>query len=117
MSLASLLNTLVTLQRPAITKDTSGGSVRSFQDVSGVVEVIAAVQPASHREKQTFAARQLFISHVVYFDADRDVRRGDRIFHPATAGSESGKYYVVLSYHNQAGRGRVFAAYVREQMA
>ncbi len=113
MSLSSLLNKSVTVQRPSITQDASAGSVRSFQDLADASEVPAAIQPISYRERMQFGGRQLFITHVVYFDQDYGVKRGDIVKDLTT---EPVKTYIVLSYQNQAGQDFLYAVYAREQM-
>jgi len=109
VSLAELLVHEVTLQRPVLTKDASGGSSRSFADVDTYT---CSIQPLSYKEQARWGARQLFVTHVLYFDADRGIRRGDRLYQAAT-----GKYYVVLSYQDQAGQAELYAAYAREQLS
>lgn len=110
MSLRGLLNVTVTLRRPSVTKDVSGGSARVFAAVDGAEGLPASVQPLSDQEQQKFAARQLFVTHAVYLDQDPGVLKGDVFRHDVT-----GKDYVILSFQDQAGRGRLWAAYAREQ--
>lgn len=111
MALASLLNKVVTVRRPQVIKDQSGGAVRSFSDVDGQTSVPCSIQPVSEQERIRFASRQLLITHSVYFDQDLDLQRADVLFEEA-----SNKTFVVLTWHNQAGRDRVWRAAVREQM-
>jgi head-tail adaptor len=111
LSLASLLNKVVTVQRPIVTKDASGGATRNFADVDGQAEVPCSIQPVSDQERIRFASRQLQVTHSVYFARDLDLERADVLYEPATE-----RTFVVTSWQNQAGRDRVWRATVREQL-
>lgn len=82
MSLSTLLDQILTLQRQAITRDASGGAVRAFADLLKTVP--CAVSPASAKVVSDYARRDMIVDHHVYTTADLDtlipsgVRLGDR---------------------------------------
>jgi hypothetical protein len=112
VSLASLLVNAVTVTRPQVTKDASGGAVRNFIEVDGQADVPCSLQPVSDQERIQFATRRLLVTHSVYFDQDLALQRADVLEE-----ASSGRSFVVLSWQNQAGRDEVWRATVREQLA
>lgn len=92
----------VTLERPVVTKDTSGAPKRTFAAVAGTVPVLAAVQPLSAHAIGLFAARSLDVDHAVYTETDPGFQRGDRL------AVSDGRYLSVEGLLDQAGAARVF---------
>lgn len=105
MSLESLLNTTVTLERKATSKDDSLGAVDTW---TAVATYNATVQPISARERYLLMQRNVWMTHKVYFSVDVAATPRDRI---RTA---TGLLFNVLAYYDQAGRGRVFMAECKE---
>ena len=87
----------ITLQRQTTTKDTSGGPVQTWANVSGAVNVPADVQPAGGSIKKRFAQLGLVVSYTVYLSRDVGARASDRIvfgtrqFSIVEGGYESGE--------------------------
>ncbi|HEX4794946.1 MAG TPA: hypothetical protein VH370_14190 [Humisphaera sp.] len=83
MSLNSLLDQSLSLQRPAFTTDASGGSSRSFSTL--LANIPCAVSPARAAIVADYARRDMIVDHHVYTTADLDklisggVRLGDRL--------------------------------------
>src|SRR5262245_59522643 len=110
MSLSSLLNTSISCQRPLQGKDTSGGSTRNFQPVPGLPSSIpATIQPLSDMERQKWASREVFLTHVIYLDQNLALKKQDRVT------DSTGTIYVVHSFQDEGGRGEVFSIHVHEQ--
>lgn len=109
MSISSMLNKTITVQRPVITKDTSGGSIRTYAALSGVTNVPAAIQPLNDMERQKYAARQIYQSHIIFVDQDYDLKKQDLVV------DSTGIKYVVESFQDEGGRGRVWTIHVLEQ--
>jgi head-tail adaptor len=83
MSLSSLLDQKLTLQRQSLTRDASGGLVRSFTQLSA--DIPATVAPASAKVVTDYARRDMIVDHHIYTTTDLDaavaggVRLGDRL--------------------------------------
>ena len=83
MSLSSLLDQKLTLQRQTVTRDASGGLVRSFTQL--LANVPATVCPASAKVAADYARRDMIIDHRIYTTTDLNavisggVRLGDRL--------------------------------------
>ncbi len=104
MSFASLLNTAVTFQRKAATRDASGGQVENYADVEALTLVAACVQPRSSNDKRDLGQRQTPVTHYIYLeDAALSVRRGDRAYHPDT-----GRYFTCEGPEDMGGQGRAW---------
>ena len=77
----------VDIERAAIVVDDLGGTTKTFAVESA--SVAAWVQPASSLTLQQYGARDIEISHNVYFSSDPAVELGDRIKH-------AGRYLLVV---------------------
>jgi hypothetical protein len=83
MSLSTLLDTRLTIQRQQITPDGSGGSVRSFAALLN--NVSCAISPASTAVVADYARLDMRVDYRVYFTLDLDaaisggLRLGDRL--------------------------------------
>ena len=77
----------VDIERPAIAVDDLGGRTMTFAVESA--SVAAWVQPASSLTIQQYGARDIEISHNVFFSDDPEVELGDRIKH-------AGRYLLVV---------------------
>lgn len=91
MSLASLLDRSLTLERPSVAADGSGGALRSFSAV--VIAIPCAISPARASVVTDYARRDMVVDYHVYTTADLDtlaggVRLGDRFVDGST-------YYLV----------------------
>ena len=82
MSLSSLLDQKLALQRQSITRDASGGLVRSFTQL--LANLPCTVSPASARVVTDYARRDMIVDHHIFTTTDLDaviaggVRLGDR---------------------------------------
>jgi hypothetical protein len=82
VSLSSLLDQKLTLQRQSITRDASGGLLRSFTQL--LADVPCTVCPASAKLVTDYARRDMIVDHRIYTTSDLDaviaggVRLGDR---------------------------------------
>lgn len=104
MSLATLLNDSVTVQRKSPTRDTSGGQVEAFAAVAALSNLQAAVQPYRGEARRSIGQRQVFVTHHVYLLTD-GVLRGDKLVNDATGDS-----YLVLGFFDEGGKGRLWRA-------
>ena len=77
----------VNIERPAIATDEYGGTDMTFGVVN--ISVAAWVQPASSLTIQQYGARDIEISHNVFFSSDPGVELKDRIAH-------AGRYLLVV---------------------
>lgn len=101
MSLASLMNTSVAVQRKTATRDSSGGQVENFATVDGLDSLPALIQPTDGKAQRTLGQRQVFLSHHIYLASRYDVRRGDRLYEAA-----NDRYFLVHGFENMAGQSR-----------
>ncbi len=95
--------TTVTFERPDYTADAMGGQVPAFATLYD--SLACSLQPATGRQVEEFGKRSMQISHVAYTDTPITLQAGDR----ATVGTA---HYVVQYFRDEAGQGRVFAAYL-----
>lgn len=109
MSLSSLLNRTITIQRRVITKDSHGGQSRTWDPISGAEGIKAAIQPASSSVKSRYAQRLINITHNIYLDRDTGVANGDRVV------DSDGTIYVVRGFGDSGGRGRLYHILVKVQ--
>ncbi len=79
MSLLSLNHSLCSLYRPAVTKDSSGAQVQTFELVAAYQDMQCDVQPASSRVQFRFMQQQLVVSHSIFFTQDIGARAGDQL--------------------------------------
>lgn len=95
MSVTSLCNRVLQLQRPTFTdaRGVQGPSV--YTVVSGAEEVPCSIQPARPNTVELYRQRRMQVSHSVYFDYDWKVYLGDRFVE-----IDSGRVFVVLGWHN-----------------
>lgn len=105
MSLASLLNTTITLQRKTATKDASLGTGFEWTDVESYC---ASVQPVSANEAWKLAQRNIFVSHVIYLDQNISATVRDRI-------SWDSRLFNIVHVFDMAGRTRVYRLGIKEQ--
>ena len=84
MSLTALLDRSLTLERPSLAADASGGAVRSFSAI--LSNIPCAIAPASAKVVADYARLDMLVDHHVYTTADLDtlvpggggVKLGDR---------------------------------------
>lgn len=107
MSLESLLNTTVTLQRKSTSVDASLGAADSYTNVAS--NVAATIQPVSGKERWVLAQRGVYYTHKIYFAQDIGATPRDRIL------TSDGRTFIISKYFDQAGRGRVFMVEAIEQ--
>lgn len=69
----------VTLSRPGTTRDSAGAVQKTWESVSGFVDVPASVQPTTVRDLPLFAQRGLKYGHKVYVLQEPPFKRGDRL--------------------------------------
>ncbi len=111
MSLASLLNRTVSLERPNNVQDEVSGVLRqSWATI--VSDAPAAIQPLSAVARHQFAQRQIYVTHRIYFAADVEPQRTDRIrvTSPATD-----QLFIIHGFFNQAGRDFLWSIDAQEQ--
>ena len=70
MSMSALLDQSLTLQRQTITRDGSGGSIRTFATI--LANVACAVAPASAAIVSDYARRDMIVTYHVYTTSDLD---------------------------------------------
>jgi len=70
MSLSSLLDRKLTLERQTIAPDSSGGSVRTFAPIA--VGIPCAVSPAAASVTADYARRDMIVNYQLYTTADLD---------------------------------------------
>lgn len=83
MSVATLANTTITIERPANTL-TKGAITQSFAQV---LRVRARVQPLSSEDRIKHSREESQVTHKVYVSGTPDIRAGDRIPIVRTAGT------------------------------
>ena len=69
----------VDIERPSYVTDDIGGRTKTFAAISS--GLAAWVQPARGHDIEQYGARDIKITHSVYFSADPEVQLGDRIVH------------------------------------
>jgi len=70
MSLSSLMNVKLTLQRATTTSDASGGTTRSFTDLLADIPCLA--DPATTKVIADYARRDMLVNYSVYTTTDLD---------------------------------------------
>jgi head-tail adaptor len=85
----------ITLQRPTITQDELGGSIRTWADVLDASTIPASIQPLSTSEKITQGTRLLGVTHQIYIQAEPIFKRGDRVR------TKRGDYYRIVGIRNE----------------
>jgi hypothetical protein len=92
MSISALLDQSLTLQRQAISRDSSGAAVRTFATI--LANVACAVGPASAAIVADYARRDVIVTYHVFTSADLDtlVSGGANIGDRLTDGT---RYYLV----------------------
>lgn len=76
MSVATLANTMVTVQRRSNSTDASGGVVQTW---TAHLNLRARVQPLSAFESARFGSDTETITHKVYFPGVPDIKHSDRL--------------------------------------
>lgn len=89
-----LFNVSVTITRPTLTASSAGASTSTL---AAVGTHRAALQPASMREVESAAQREIVFSHWLYTLPDADIQRGDHFEH-------GGLDYRVIEVKDAAGR-------------
>lgn len=99
----------VTIQKPVITKDGSGGVVTSWENISGIHEVWAAIEPLTGQ--QYFAAKQVMseVSHRVTMRYLPGVLPTMRLLF-------SGRYFSIVSVINPDEKNRYLVLMVSEMV-
>jgi len=99
MSLTTLLDRVLTLQRQSVTVDASGGAVRAFSTI--LSNIPAALQPASASVVADYARLDMLVNYQIYTTADLDtlvsggVQLGDRF-------TDGSVYYLVKAVKKSA---------------
>ncbi len=92
-------NHRVDVERPGFVTDAIGGRVNTFAVTKGNVR--AWVQPARANVIEQYGARDIAVSHSVFFYADPEVRIGDRLLH-------RGRYLLVRGMKNAGDIDRLW---------
>lgn len=111
MSLLSLCNTEVDVQRKSPSHDASGGQSEGYAAVAGLTGLPANIQPRGGRVVRTLGQRHVLYTHAIYLASDYDIRNGDRVYEPST-----GRYFLVIDAADMAGRGQAWRLDVTEQI-
>ena len=83
MSISTLLDRKLSLQRPAISRDASGGAVRAYSSL--LTNLPCAIAPATAKIAADYARRDMIVDHHIYTTSDLDalipggVKLGDRL--------------------------------------
>lgn len=83
MSLGALLDQVLTIERPAVAADSSGGTTRTFAAV--LTGVACAVSPATAAVVADYARRDMRVDYSIFTTVDLDavvsggIRLGDRL--------------------------------------
>jgi len=99
MSIASLLDQTLALQRATVSRDSSGATSRTFATL--LANVPASITPAHASVVTDYARRDMIVDHRIYTTADLDtqiaggVRLGDRFASGST-------YYLVKAVKRTA---------------
>lgn len=110
MSLLSLLNKIVSFQRPVAGVDATGGTTRTWTVINAAM--VCGIQPETARVKQDYAQLNLTVTHAVYLAADISAKLGDRIV-------DGSDIYLVQDYKrfsNPLGGQNVFVAHANLQV-
>lgn len=91
MSLLSMCNDTITLQRQTRNKDAAGGWVSTWADVSGMTDIPADIQPAESRTVVAYSQQQMMVSHTIFLSQDITAKATDRI-------TSGGRYFKVHGY-------------------
>jgi hypothetical protein len=73
----TMLESVATLQRPQISRDSRQGTVQTFADVPGAVNIACSVQPSSSNDRLLYGQRNVFITCTVYFTQDIGAKVND----------------------------------------
>jgi hypothetical protein len=100
MSLSSLLDQKLTLQRAAITQDASGGTTRTFANI--LADIPCLPEPAAASVIADYARRDMLVNYTVYTTADLDslITGGVKINDRLTDGGPV--YYVIKTSRKNA---------------
>ena len=99
MSFSALLDRNLSVERPAVTPDASGGSVRTYTGI--LAGIPCAVSPASASIVADYARLDMIVNYTIYTTADLDaavsggVQLGDRFVDGST-------YYLVKAVKKSA---------------
>lgn len=103
MSLASLATHTLDFTRKTTTRGTAGAHSETFASLYD--DVRGSLQPIGGGLAQRFDRMSIQVTHVFYTDTALSLRSGDR------ADDGTNKYIVQMS-EDQAGRSRVYAAFL-----
>lgn len=76
MSVATLADKTVSVERATITRDGQGGRVETWAEV---LSVSARIQPLSAGESIRYSREAEIVTHKIYVPLSPDIRHGDRI--------------------------------------
>jgi hypothetical protein len=99
MSISTLLDKKLSLQRPALTRDASGGALRAYSSL--LANIPCAIAPATAKIAADYARRDMIVDHHVYTTTDLDtlipggVKLGDRF-------AEGAVFYLVKAVKKSA---------------
>lgn len=96
----------VIIAQPVEGRDAVGGRSTGWEDLQ--FDVSCWFQPANSRTVEMFGARNLVVTHTVYFSSDPELFEGYRLFF-------DDRYFIVVAVKNSAGLNRLWAVQVREQ--
>jgi len=99
MSLSSLLDQTLSLQRATITQDASGGSTRTFAQI--LANIPCLPEPAAASVIADYARRDMLVNYTIYTTSDLDtlIAGGVQVNDRFTDGSV---YYVVKASRKNA---------------
>jgi hypothetical protein len=101
MSISSLLDRKLSIQRPTITRDASGGAARTFATI--LANVPCAIAPATAKIASDYARRDMVVDHHVYTTTNLDtampagLQLGDRF-------ADGAAYYLVKAIKRTANQ-------------
>jgi hypothetical protein len=103
MSLTSLLDQSLALERQTVSADGSGGSVRTFAQIAGAIPCMT--EPAGARVVADYARLDMLVDYHVYTTANLDtlvsggVRLGDRL--------GNGSVYYLIKAVRKSGNAQI----------
>jgi len=99
----------ITLVRPRIVKDSSGGSKRVWGPAENEGPREASVQPVTAEDRASLGQRMIHATHKIYLRENPGFKRGDRVE------SNDGRIFLVYGSLDAAGLGRLWTLLVREK--
>lgn len=94
------------IERPIEVRDSVGGRKIIWSVTNASAD--CWFQPSNSKTVEMFAARQLTVSHTVYFSSDPALFEGYRL-------TFDERYFIIIGMKNAAHLDRLWEVYVREQ--